>query len=41
MALDGVGPSIALGSQEEKGSCADLAAAEIRIISEIKMPIRL
>ena len=29
MALDGVGPSIALGSHDENGNCADLAAAEI------------
>ena len=29
MALDGVGPSMALGSQDENGNCADLAAAVI------------
>ena len=34
MALEGVGPSIARGNQEEKGNCADLAAADIKIIIE-------
>src|SRR5688500_18929626 len=38
MAVDGVGPSIALGSHDENGSCADLAEAESRIISEMKTP---
>ena len=39
MALEGVGPSIARGNQEQKGNCADLAAAEIKIITEITKPI--
>ena len=41
MALEGVGPSMALGNQEENGSCADLAAAAIRIKMEIKYPTKL
>ena len=31
MALEGVGPSMALGIQEQKGNCADFAAADKRI----------
>ena len=38
MALDGVGPSIARGNQEEKGNCADLAQAASNIINEINIP---
>ena len=41
MALEGVGPSIARGNQEEKGNCADLAAADIKIIIEMNTPIKL
>ena len=41
MALEGVGPSMARGSQNENGNWADLAAAEIKIIREIKTPIKL
>ena len=29
------------GNHDEKGSCADFAAAAIRIISEMKTPIRV
>ena len=32
MALEEVGPSIALGNQEVNGNCADLAAAASTII---------
>ena len=38
MALDGVGPSMALGSQDENGNCADLAAAVIYIIIATTKP---
>jgi len=41
MALEGVGPSIALGNQEENGNCADFAAAEMKIKNEIAKPIIL
>ena len=37
MALDEVGPSIARGNHDEKGSCADLAQAAKRNIKEIKI----
>jgi hypothetical protein len=32
---------MALGSQDEKGSCADLTKAAIKIIKEIKNPSQL
>ena len=41
MADEGVGPSIALGNQEEKGNCADLAAAARSSINPIPFPIPL
>ncbi len=38
MALEGVGPSMALGSHDEKGNCADFADADIRIMIEMNAP---
>ncbi len=37
MALEEVGPSIALGSHDENGSCADLTTAAINNITAIKI----
>ena len=37
MADDEVGPSIALGSQEVNGNCADLMVADNMIMLTIKM----
>ena len=39
MALDGVGPSMARGSQAVKGSCADLAMAVRRTAAAITQAI--
>ena len=38
MADDGVGPSIALGNQEENGNWADLAYADSKINSAMAIP---
>ena len=41
MALDGVGPSIALGIQEENGNNADFEEADINMQIPINVPMKL